>query len=432
MNPVIMCVDDEQIILTTLKLVIESSFHKKFTVVTASSGKDALAMIDELNSKNYEIPIVISDYIMPGMYGDEFLKLARLKLPDSKFILLTGQASLSGVENSMNWANLYRYISKPWEKNDLILTLSEAVKSFYISRILKHQNNTISKSYEDFNKGFEQKLNGLYNENINLKNDFEKSVISLLEIILNSNIVIKNKSIRMRKYASIIIEQASLTNKYEIYLGIVISQLSCINLDKNLFHTYYFNLNITNIDSLEIQKKQTKVLESFLKIPFYSKIKYAIEYYNNSLVSKGNKLDNYNLETINIADIIKITFDYDKYIKLGITSEEALKKMFEARKKYNLTFLQHLRNYIGNNLQKNDTQLDTLKLTAPTKESTFLVSFDALTEGLILADAIFDVNNVKLVTKGVLLTEELLNSLHRYESICKINEPIKIYNYLVH
>ena len=77
------------------------------------------------------IPVVISDQLMPGKKGHEFLINVHQISPATYTILLTGQSGIEAITEAVNNANLYRYIAKPWEGNDLLLTIKEAVKGFY-------------------------------------------------------------------------------------------------------------------------------------------------------------------------------------------------------------------------------------------------------------------------------------------------------------
>lgn len=127
---IIFCVDDEKIVLNSLKAELKNSFGTHFIIETAETAMEALTTIDELFASGVEIPVIISDYAMPSIKGDEFLKLVHEKLPHAMKILLTGQATLEGVTNAINNAALYRYIEKPWETNDLILSVEQAIKSY--------------------------------------------------------------------------------------------------------------------------------------------------------------------------------------------------------------------------------------------------------------------------------------------------------------
>ncbi len=129
-KPVIICVDDEKSVLNTLEEQLLTKLDDDFDVELAISGDEALELIEELHEDKIKIAAIISDQIMPGMKGDEFLIAAHKINPEIPKILLTGQASLVAVQNAINNAGLYRYISKPWEMNDLCMTVVAATQSY--------------------------------------------------------------------------------------------------------------------------------------------------------------------------------------------------------------------------------------------------------------------------------------------------------------
>lgn len=140
---VILCIDDEEIILQALEEQLDNSFGDEYEIETSDSGEDALEFFKELKEEGIHVPVVISDYIMPGMKGDELLKEIHKLSPGSLKILLTGQASIDGISNAINNAQLYRFIAKPWDKDDLVLTVKEAIKSFLQELKIRKQNKEL-------------------------------------------------------------------------------------------------------------------------------------------------------------------------------------------------------------------------------------------------------------------------------------------------
>ena len=130
-KPVIICVDDEQTILDSLEIDLLKAFEDKYLIETAQSGEEALELLSELLAEQYEVPLVISDQIMPNMKGDELLRSVHAISPNSLKIMLTGQADLEAVVNAINYAKLYRYIPKPWQCDDLKLTATEAIYRYF-------------------------------------------------------------------------------------------------------------------------------------------------------------------------------------------------------------------------------------------------------------------------------------------------------------
>ena len=130
-TPVIICVDDDKTILNSLEMELMDVLGEQYLIETAESGFDALEIIDELLAEKIELPLVISDQIMPSMKGDELLTQVHAITPKTLTILLTGQADAEAVGRAVNSANLYRYIPKPWESTDLSMTVTKALKSYF-------------------------------------------------------------------------------------------------------------------------------------------------------------------------------------------------------------------------------------------------------------------------------------------------------------
>ncbi|MEM9215538.1 MAG: adenylate/guanylate cyclase domain-containing protein [Cyanobacteria bacterium P01_F01_bin.150] len=127
----IVCVDDEVTVLRSLKTELKQALGDRYLIEMAEDGRDALDLLDELLAERYEIPLIITDYIMPELKGDELLRQVHRLTPNTLKIMLTGQATMDAVANIIRHANLYRYIPKPWQAEDLRLTVIEAVTSYH-------------------------------------------------------------------------------------------------------------------------------------------------------------------------------------------------------------------------------------------------------------------------------------------------------------
>jgi PAS domain S-box-containing protein len=142
-KPVIICVDDEQTILDSLEIDLLKAFEDKYLIETAQSGEEALELLSELLAEKYEVPVIISDHIMPNMKGDELLRSVHAISPNSLKIMLTGQADLEAIANAINYANLYRYIPKPWQSDDLKLTVTEAIYRYFQDKQLAEKQREL-------------------------------------------------------------------------------------------------------------------------------------------------------------------------------------------------------------------------------------------------------------------------------------------------
>lgn len=141
-NKIVLCVDDEDTILKSLEMDLNDP-EANYQVELASNGLEAMELLGELFEEGHELAVVISDHIMPEMKGDELLIKMHQDYPSAVKILLTGQSQIDGVTNAINHANLYRYITKPWQKEDLKLTLNAALQKHHSDKLLAQKEQVI-------------------------------------------------------------------------------------------------------------------------------------------------------------------------------------------------------------------------------------------------------------------------------------------------
>ncbi|MEZ0236880.1 MAG: HD domain-containing phosphohydrolase, partial [Methylophilaceae bacterium] len=146
-------VDDEPNILSALRRLFRPLGYRIFI---AESGAQGLEIFD-----SEAIDLVISDMRMPVMDGAQFLEQVRLKSPDTVRILLTGYADISSTIDAINKGQIYRYIAKPWEDNDICLTVRHALEQKILEREkarleeLTHKQN---EELRDLNANLEEKV----------------------------------------------------------------------------------------------------------------------------------------------------------------------------------------------------------------------------------------------------------------------------------
>ncbi|HHP7229558.1 MAG TPA: response regulator [Xenococcaceae cyanobacterium] len=127
-KPVILCVDDETLVLDSLKIELRKSFGNKYLYEFANDGAEGMEIItDILTAEPATKMVVISDWWMPEMKGDEFLINVNRQYPQITTIMLTGQASEAAIADVQARANLYRCIRKPWAYQDLMTSIESAL-----------------------------------------------------------------------------------------------------------------------------------------------------------------------------------------------------------------------------------------------------------------------------------------------------------------
>ncbi len=115
----IMLVDDEENVLKALKRTLAT---ESYEIETYSNGADALE-----RAKKAQIDLVLSDYRMPVMDGVAFLVELRKLQPDAMRLILSGYSDLEAMLAAINQAEIYRFISKPWQDYELRATINQAL-----------------------------------------------------------------------------------------------------------------------------------------------------------------------------------------------------------------------------------------------------------------------------------------------------------------
>lgn len=118
----ILFVDDEQNVLKSLtRLFLDAPF----SILTAGSGPEGLELL-----KKHQVAVIVSDQKMPGMIGAEFLAKSREIQPDAVRMILTGYADISAAMDAINKGGAFRYITKPWNDDDLMHAVHDALDRY--------------------------------------------------------------------------------------------------------------------------------------------------------------------------------------------------------------------------------------------------------------------------------------------------------------
>lgn len=144
MKPLIICVDDDYTILRGLELTINETFSGVCRIELAQSGNEAIELVDQMLQTKQDIAMVITDYCMPGMNGDELIGTLCEKLPYSTMALMTGFNDAEIIARTVNAGRLDRYIAKPWKKEEIENIVYEVLRMNMLRRELEKKNAELS------------------------------------------------------------------------------------------------------------------------------------------------------------------------------------------------------------------------------------------------------------------------------------------------
>ena len=133
----VLCVDDETNILSSLKRLLRK---ENYRLLTASSGSEGLDILSE-----NEVHLVLSDQRMPAMDGTEFLAKVREEHPDVIRIILTGYTDVDTIMDSVNQGNIFKFLLKPWNDQNLKLEINRALDQYDLIQDNRGLNSKIIK-----------------------------------------------------------------------------------------------------------------------------------------------------------------------------------------------------------------------------------------------------------------------------------------------
>jgi len=123
----ILCVDDEKNVLKSLRRLF---IDEDYEILTAPGGKEGLEILQD----DRDIQLIISDYRMPEMDGVEFLRKAFELNPETIRIVLSGYADTASVVAAINEGQIYKFIPKPWNDDELRVNITKALEVYFLQR----------------------------------------------------------------------------------------------------------------------------------------------------------------------------------------------------------------------------------------------------------------------------------------------------------
>lgn len=245
----ILCVDDE---IDNVE-ALERLFRRKYTVLKATSGKEALAILDQHQNP---VSLIITDQRMPEITGVEFLEKTLETHPETVRILLTGYTDLESVIMAVNKGQIFRYITKPWDPIDLVNTVDHAIERYALGQELKQKNKQLATALDELKSLDIAKSNFMILINHELKTPLT-SILSFSSLLSESHLADEDKLMvnRIQKSA-------------ERLKSLVDDALLIVRAETNQLKIEMHNISFTEFDDsapdiqYNIRKKQLKIVSS--------------------------------------------------------------------------------------------------------------------------------------------------------------------------
>lgn len=109
--------------MLALKQELRRAFGNEYFYETALNGQEAHDLIEETDADGGTVALIITDWLMPGKRGDQFINEVHTRHPDIPFVVITGHADETAVERLESSTRLAGFIRKPWRSDELVETV---------------------------------------------------------------------------------------------------------------------------------------------------------------------------------------------------------------------------------------------------------------------------------------------------------------------
>jgi response regulator RpfG family c-di-GMP phosphodiesterase len=371
-NPRILCVDDEPYVLDGLRDILRRSFD----VHACGSAAEGLAA---LRAEPDAFSIVISDMRMPGKAGDVFLREARLVAPHAVRMLLTGHADVDSAIRAVNHAQLFRFLTKPCDAQELMQACAAALGQH---RLLTAERTLL-----------EQTLRG--------------SVDALVSALALANPAAFGRGGRVKDLAGRLAKAAGLKVIWEVEVAAMLAQIGAVTIPQATAERLYAGVTLSPEEKAMVERIPYVTRQLLAKIPRLEGVVEILDAYR--LTPDPGEYEA--LDPVPIpARILRIVADYDELEFRGIGNTVALGTL-GARGIYDRDLLKAFARVVG------------VGADAP---AVCEISLAQLRVGMRLADDVRNAGGGLLVARGQSVTEQLIERLDNLRAVA-IRQPLRVF-----
>ncbi|KPJ88413.1 MAG: hypothetical protein AMS17_05575 [Spirochaetes bacterium DG_61] len=419
----ILFVDDEVNTLSAFKRIFFN--HDELEIFTARDGVEGLKIL----GLNNDIDLVISDMRMPQLKGSDFLTYVKDKYPNVLRIMLTGYADMSTTLEAINKGEVYRFLTKPWNDDDLKITVLKSLeyadlrkRNEEMSKIIWRKNRELkmlNESLEDKVKKrtsqLEKAIEKLKEMTEVLKQNFQEVIVLLTGIISLFHKDLAAHSKRVAGLAEALCNKLAIDNEEKeiIIQAAFLHDIGLVGASEEIYSG--------NIDKLDEKSRNFYLYHPVIgekivgAVKTLRKIARIIRFHHEEYNGTGfpDKLRNGRIPLG--AQIIKIASDFDDFrFKRGLSIDDALKAIKEGSyKSYDPD--------IVNTFMKIQSDSSTQQKSPITR-----IKVKDLQPGMYLIDEITLENGVLLVPKGVLIEEVILKKIKTFSSLLRLDREVEI------
>ncbi len=375
MNEKVLLVDDEPMVLEALR----RHLSQVASVETASNGDEGLSIIESSGP----FAVVISDMGMPGMNGVEFLEQVRRMAPDSVRLILTGQADLESTIAAVNLGRIFRFLTKPCRKEELLAALESALEQY--SLVIARREL--------------------------LEKTLQGTVEVLTEILGLTNPLAQKRAARMTRYAEEICARLEFPMPWQLRIALMLSQIGCITLPEQVLSKIYAGGELSE-ESDAIYRSHPALAGKLLGgIPRLEPVAdiVARQFEPLELAGQAEDFDKWDVRTFG-AMILKVCGDLDDIISAGIPRDQGFRMLTKASPGLPERLLQ---------------VLGALQYGAIKAEER-LVKVSQLQIGMVLEEDVMSANGMRLVPKDQEITRSIMLRLQSFADGVGVVQPFRV------
>ena len=375
MNEKVLCVDDDQNILSAYKRNLKNQFN----IETALGGEEGI----ELNKVKGPFAVIVSDMRMPGMDGVQFLARVRASSPNTVRIMLTGNADMQTAIDAVNEGNIFRFLTKPCPPESLAKSLDAGIRQYQLITA-------------------EQEL---------LKNTLGGAIKVLVEILSMVNPTAFSQASRIRRYMRHIVKEMHLTNLWQYEIAAMLSQIGCVTLPHEILDKVYSQVVLADKESRLLASHPTVGYKLLSNIPRLETVAGMIRDQQKPFNTEHHPPKGSQEEKIEFgAQMLKVAVDFDKCIFGGALPKDALATMRIRHYEYNPKILASMENF---EIEK-------------TEKRCKMVSVKELIFGMITNQDIHAKNGLLLVSRGQEITYPIIARLQNFKLQVGVEEPFEV------
>ena len=287
MSDKILFVDDEPILLQGYQRLL----RKEFQLSTAVGGAAALLLV----KREGPYGVVVSDMRMPEMNGVELLARVRKLAPDTVRIMLTGDSDLGTAIHAVNEGNIFRFLSKPANKDTLVKTLTDSLAQYHLVCAEKEL----------------------------LENTLRGTVYVLTEVLSLVSPAAFSRAARVRRYVQHVATKLSLASPWKYEVAAMMSQLGCVTVDPTTLETVYSGDDLSPDEEAQYATHPLVAQDLLKSIPRMESIAWMIAHQFEPLPTEWDTGDREMAETRLGAQILRAAIIFDGLLRKRQSRTEA-------------------------------------------------------------------------------------------------------------